>query len=210
MSSPVRVLIVAADPLARNALSALLRDHDALLVAGQAAASEDLAAVVAVYRPDVLLWDAGWDGAARADTFATVAEALPPFLAIAPADAAAALWAAGARGVVGRDVAAHKLAIALAAVAGDLCVFEPAQADAGEWTPPVAGAMTALVEPLTPREMDVLRAVADGLSNKLIARALDISEHTVKYHVNSILGKLDAQSRTDAVVRATRAGILLL
>jgi DNA-binding NarL/FixJ family response regulator len=52
--------------------------------------------------------------------------------------------------------------------------------------------------------------MAQGLSNKLIARQLDITEHTVKFHVNAILGKLGAQSRTEAVVRATRAGLILL
>jgi DNA-binding NarL/FixJ family response regulator len=58
--------------------------------------------------------------------------------------------------------------------------------------------------------MEVLQAVAQGLSNKLIARQLTISEHTVKFHLNAILGKLGAHSRTDAVVRATRAGLLRL
>jgi DNA-binding NarL/FixJ family response regulator len=66
------------------------------------------------------------------------------------------------------------------------------------------------IEHLSARELDVLRGMAEGLSNKQIARALGISEHTVKFHINAILGKLDAQSRTEAVVRATRAGLILL
>ena len=57
-----------------------------------------------------------------------------------------------------------------------------------------------LVEPLSPRELDVLRGMAEGLSNKQLARSLDISEHTVKFHINAILGKLGAQSRTEAGV----------
>jgi DNA-binding NarL/FixJ family response regulator len=75
---------------------------------------------------------------------------------------------------------------------------------------PVAVADETLIEPLSARERDVLRLMAEGLSNKLIARDLGISEHTVKYHVNAILGKLGAQSRTEAVVRATRIGLILL
>ena len=67
-----------------------------------------------------------------------------------------------------------------------------------------------LIESLTTREHDVLVLVADGLSNREIAHDLAISEHTVKFHVNAILGKLAAQSRTEAVVRATRLGLLLL
>ena len=56
----------------------------------------------------------------------------------------------------------------------------------------------------------MLAGLAEGLSNKQIARSLGISEHTVKFHINAILGKLGAQSRTEAVVRATRAGLILL
>ena len=68
----------------------------------------------------------------------------------------------------------------------------------------------ALVEPLTPRELEVLRLMAEGLPNKTIAARLEISEHTVKFHVNTILGKLGVASRTEAVVRATRLGLILL
>jgi DNA-binding NarL/FixJ family response regulator len=58
--------------------------------------------------------------------------------------------------------------------------------------------------------LEVLQLLAEGLPNKAIARRLDISDHTVKFHVNAILSKLGAQSRTDAVVRATRLGLILL
>ena len=68
----------------------------------------------------------------------------------------------------------------------------------------------ASAEALTPREQEVLQLLAEGLPNKTIADRLYISEHTVKFHVNAILSKLGAQSRTEAVVRATRLGILLL
>ena len=63
---------------------------------------------------------------------------------------------------------------------------------------------------LTPREHEVLGLVAEGLPNKSIADHLSISEHTVRFHVNSIMSKLGAQSRTEAVTRATRLGLLLL
>jgi DNA-binding NarL/FixJ family response regulator len=67
-----------------------------------------------------------------------------------------------------------------------------------------------LVEELTPRELEVLRLLAEGLSNKAIAQQLDISDHTVKFHVNAIMSKLGAQSRTAAVVQATRLGLIVL
>jgi DNA-binding NarL/FixJ family response regulator len=56
----------------------------------------------------------------------------------------------------------------------------------------------------------VLQLLAEGLANKAIAQRLQVSEHTVKFHVNAILGKLNASSRTDAVVRATRLGLIIL
>ena len=65
-------------------------------------------------------------------------------------------------------------------------------------------------EPLTARELQVLRLLAEGLANKAIAQRLAISEHTVKFHVNAIMGKLGADSRTEAVVRASRLGLILL
>jgi DNA-binding NarL/FixJ family response regulator len=63
---------------------------------------------------------------------------------------------------------------------------------------------------LTARELDVLAALADGASNKAIARRLGISFHTVKFHVASILAKLDAESRTEAVTQAARLGLVML
>jgi len=65
-------------------------------------------------------------------------------------------------------------------------------------------------DPLTPRELEVLGLIAEGLPNKRVAQRLGISEHTVKYHINAILGKLEAESRTEAVTRAARLGWLIL
>lgn len=65
-----------------------------------------------------------------------------------------------------------------------------------------------VVEALTPREHDVLTLVADGLPNREIARQLGISEHTVKFHLASVFGKLGASSRTEAVQRALRMGLI--
>ena len=66
------------------------------------------------------------------------------------------------------------------------------------------------VEPLTPRELGVLRLLGEGLPNKAVAARLEVSENTVKFHVNAIFGKLGVQSRTEAVVRATRLGLIPL
>jgi len=110
-------------------------------------------------------------------------------------------YMAGARGLLPRDTGSERLAAALLAAAQGLAVLDPALA-----VPVLGGrdqAVPALVEALTPRELEVLQLLAEGLPNKAIAHRLDISEHTVKFHVNAVMGKLGAQSRTEAVVRAT-------
>ena len=75
---------------------------------------------------------------------------------------------------------------------------------------PVDAGRTPLVEPLTPREREVLALVAEGLANKAIAHALGISDQTVKFHVAAIIAKLGATNRTDAVRRAVRRGLIAL
>jgi DNA-binding NarL/FixJ family response regulator len=72
----------------------------------------------------------------------------------------------------------------------------------------VPAATESVAENLTPREMETLEMLAEGLSNKQIAARLSISEHTAKFHVNSILGKLNAATRTEAVMRGLRTGLL--
>ena len=73
-----------------------------------------------------------------------------------------------------------------------------------------AGNELVLIEPLTPREHEVLALVADGLRNREIAKRLGVSEHTVKFHLAAVFGKLGASSRTDAVRRGFRLGIIQL
>ncbi len=98
------------------------------------------------------------------------------------------------------------LAAAFRCTAAGLYVLSPHFADD---IPAVRSeALSAPIEPLTEREREVLQLMAEGLANRAIARRLDISEHTVKFHANAIFGKLDVQSRTEAVVRATRAGLI--
>lgn len=202
----IQLLLVADDPLARAGLGAILAGQPAVAVAGQTG-SADLAAAQHAFLPEVVIWDLGWEPARRMDALSAFADAAPPVIALlATPDAASAALAAGARGLLPRDVDGAQIAAAAAAVAQGLLVFgadlvalPPALAQDGE-----------LVEPLSPRELEVLRRMAEGLANKQIARELEISEHTVKFHVNAVLGKLGAQSRTEAVVRATRAGLILL
>jgi len=115
---------------------------------------------------------------------------------------------AGVRGIVPRDLRAGQLRAALEAVAQGLVVLRPNELQVQR-----AGGVPEeafdLVEPLTGREREVLQMLARGLGNREIATRLKISEHTVKFHVTSILGKLGASTRTEAVSVALRRGLLL-
>jgi len=212
----LRVLIVADDPLARAGLATLLTHQPDCTVVGQMAAHTDILAGLHLYQPDVVVWDLGWEptlGPAEAPTglerLAEVRDTGQPVVALLPDDRYATLvWASGVRGLLLRDVHAATLALALPAVAQGLVVCDAALVSGllSVRQPP----LMSPAEVLTPREQEVLQRLAEGLPNKTIADRLHISEHTVKFHVNAILSKLGAQSRTEAVVRATRLGLLLL
>lgn len=206
---PIRILICAGDLVGRLGLTALLQDDAMVAVSGQCAPNDDLAAALTLYTPDVVLWDMGWSAADSLTALNETVEQGPPVLAlIADVADAAAVWAAGPRGLLLRDGSPDALKAALVALAHGLSLFDPTLAVAG--IAPRLADEELLIEPLTPRELEVLQSVARGLSNKLIAHHLTISEHTVKFHINAILGKLGAQSRTEAVVRATRVGLIRL
>lgn len=199
----MRVLIVADDPLARTGLAALLAERDGCTVVGQLPGDDKLAAEALVYRPAVLLWDLGWE--ADAVDLPDFSESAWPVIALVPDVALGpAVQSAGARGVLRRDAPPETLIAALGAACAGLSVFDaalrkalfPARAD------------LPLAAEFTPRELDVLRLLVDGLSNRAIAQQLAISDNTVKFHLNAILGKLNAQSRTEAVVSAIRLGVI--
>jgi DNA-binding NarL/FixJ family response regulator len=126
-------------------------------------------------------------------------------LARTAAEAGEAL-AAGARGAIVRTSSPSRLHAALVAVAEGLTVTDD------ETQRPFAAVRTeeTLAEPLTAREREVLTLLSGGMTNKEIASRLGITEHTVKFHVNAILGKLDAETRTEAVVHAAQLGIIVL
>ncbi|WP_380068645.1 LuxR C-terminal-related transcriptional regulator [Dankookia sp. GCM10030260] len=129
----------------------------------------------------------------------------PPVLVLAEGAAAVAALKAGARAVLSPDAPAAQLEATLAAVARGLAVLPPAALAS------LAGRDAVPVEAgLTRREREVLDLLAAGASNKVIARRLNLSFHTAKAHVASVLQKLGAGSRADAVARGARAGLVLL
>lgn len=208
------LLVAARQPIARAGLAGLLADRDDLAVVGQAATAEDAERQAAELRPSVVLaaWDAG-----HFDEVLALAEALEvtatPLVLLgeppAPADLNAYLRR-GVRGFLMPDASADQVAAALVAVAQGLAVLDGALGSALAPGRAIQSVEFAPDEPLTEREREVLELLALGLPNKTIAARLRISEHTVKFHVGSIMAKLDAASRTEAVTRAARAGLLAL
>jgi len=207
----LRVLVIADDPLARTGLSMLLSGEPGCLVIGQVESEHDLDEAWATFQPDVLLWDLGWepDLETMDEQIAFLAEdtAWPALLLVPDEDLAGPAWGAGARAVLRRDANPAAIAAALRGVVQGLLIVDPAFR--GLLVAPVVPT-SDLVEELTPRELEVLQLVAEGLANRAIGQRLNISPHTVKFHLNALMGKLEAQSRTEAVVRATRLGLIML
>jgi len=122
---------------------------------------------------------------------------------------------AGVRAVLPRNVTSTEIVAAIEAVAAGLYVFHAADVDSipnlrtapGEPAPELG---EPLLEPLTPREIEVLQLLSAGLGNKEIAAHLNISEHTAKFHVASIMGKLGAATRTEAVTLGIRHGLVMI
>jgi DNA-binding NarL/FixJ family response regulator len=114
---------------------------------------------------------------------------------------------AGVRGVIPRDAPESEIVAGVDAAAAGLIVLHPRWLDAARSHRVSVGART---EALSPREIEVLRLMAEGASNKTIAWRLSISEHTVKFHVNSIFSKMGVSSRTEAVMGGLRAGLVPL
>jgi DNA-binding CsgD family transcriptional regulator len=142
--------------------------------------------------------------AVLSDAAPTALEPLPS-LVLAAGPAALAALRAGARAVLSPEAPAAELAAALGALRAGLLAMPPEA---------LAALLGRRAEPagagLTPREQEVLGLLAAGASNKLIARRLGLSFHTVKAHVAAVLAKLGAGSRADAVARGARAGLVLL
>jgi len=215
----ISVFIVAATPLERSGLENLLASRH-MEVAGSFANLEDLEGRLDDEPLDAILVDSTGEPFERLlDSLIAsgLASDFSVVLLVEPASLAAFSTAlrAGVRAVLPNDIAPDQLAAALQAAANGLLVLHPTQVSAqvhanGFALPARSRELDELAEPLTPRESEILQMLASGLGNKEIAAKLAISEHTVKFHVASILGKLGAASRTEAVSLGIRRGLVLL
>jgi two-component system, NarL family, nitrate/nitrite response regulator NarL len=209
----LRVLIIADDPLVRAGLATILEDQPGFDVYSGVSDRSEILASIDSFQADILLWDLGWDGgderlSEKLETIDELKEAQLDVIALVGDDTSIReVWAAGVGGLLHRGAIGEQLGAAIRSIATGLTVIDPLfQAELMI----SAGQGSQLAESLTQREMEVLKLLAQGMTNKTIALQLEVSEHTVKFHINALFGKLSAQSRTEAVVRASRIGLILL
>jgi two-component system, NarL family, nitrate/nitrite response regulator NarL len=202
----LRVFVAGDDPLARGGVTLLLSGQVKVTVVGQSTLSEDWSALAAASGAHAIVVDgAALDSPTRERLRSA---ALPVLVLVGSQDEAADALGAGAQAALSRDGDAARLVAALrASVRGLIAVDERFSA---ALVREQRRALPAPVESLTARERQVLELLAQGLPNKVIAQRLSISEHTAKFHVNAILSKLGADSRTEAVVQAARLGLVAL
>jgi DNA-binding NarL/FixJ family response regulator len=211
----IRVLVWAKSAITRAGLEAIVQAEARFELAGGGSRSADLLTTIHEFAPDAVLLD-------LADT--PLARLLPGFADQPAAPAVVVLLEiirradvlrllhTGVRAVIARESHPQEIAAALQAAYDGLAAFSPeildvllptsAELTSGDELPPG--------EPLTERESAVLTLMAEGAGNKEIAARLHISEHTVKFHVSSILNKLGAATRTEAVSRGYREGLILM
>ncbi|MCX4745386.1 response regulator transcription factor [Kitasatospora sp. NBC_01287] len=216
-----RVLVVDDQVLIRVGLAALLRAAPGMEVVGEAAGGEEAVALAAAEHPDIVLMDIrmpGMDGITATTRILTgAAEPRPRIIILTTFDLDEYVYAAlraGAAGFLLKDTPPERLLAAVETVAAGDMLFAPtvvcrlieayAHRAAGRGAPPPPG-----LDPLTSRELDVLRLVGQGLSNPEIAGRLVVSVATVKTHLNRIMAKLSLSSRAQAVVLAYETGLVV-
>lgn len=209
----VAIAIVSTDPLLCRSLEQLLRDEPIVALIGRVDEPHALTTLAKKHPVDVALIHAP-----SAKLFTDWQISYPEAVWIAIIDdvgeeICVSAMGAGASGILPRSVAREEILAAIKAVRSGLVVFPrqlfPLLLNAA----PLIGEHDRGHEhraQLTPRELEVLAAMADGASNKAIARRLGISFHTAKFHVAAILEKLQSDSRTEAVMKAAQLGVVML
>jgi len=193
----IRLFVVARSAVVRAGLEALARQRDTFVLAGSAASLPATAPDADV----VLADDAGSEWSVDLP-LVVLGDGSPEWTMEA--------LRSGARAALPRDASAIEIVAAVEAAAAGLVAVPAASVAALARSRPLDRNDDTPVQPLTPREIEVLRMLAEGFGNKTIAWKLNISEHTVKFHVASILTKLNAGTRTEAVTAGVRRGLILV
>jgi len=205
----IRILVVDDHPVVREGLVAILEDEAEFEIAGAVGSAEEAIAAAGRRHPDIVLLDLELPDVGGIDAIPRLAAAAPEarvvvLTAYDTEERVLGALRAGARGYLLKGATGDEIARAIREV----------HAGGSHLAARVAGKVVAQVRTpgrtttLTQRERAVLRLVADGLSSKQIAGRLRITERTVKFHVGSILNKLGAENRAQAVAEAARRGLL--
>jgi DNA-binding NarL/FixJ family response regulator len=193
----MRVLVAAASAVTRAGLKALVEDSTGAVAAGTCG-TDDIVGCAHELNPDAILWQVSPDEDA-ASTLRALADFNPVLIC---ADPTLDLIKGGAHGVLPLNASADQIAASLEAAATGLAVFPL------DYLVPAPDTKTPSI--LTARETEVLRMIAEGLANKEIAWRLGISDHTVKFHVSALLGKLGVSGRAEAISAGIRQGLIML
>jgi len=203
----LRVLVADDHPVVREGLAALINRRPDMAVVAEASTGQEAVEQFLLHRPDVALLDLRMPEMDGVEVIAAIREQVPTARLVvlttyADEEDIHRSLRAGARGYLLKDAPRDELLDCVRAVHDGQTVIPPAIA--------LKLASRLMATELTPRELDVLRLLATGKSNKQIAAALFIAEGTVKTHVNALLRKLDAADRTGVVTLALKRGLLRL
>ena len=213
MSSPIRLLVADDHEIVREGLCTLFSEEPDLLVVGEAKCGEEAVRLAVALTPDVVLMDLmmpGLDGIEATRRILGEAPAVRILVLTTFADEphVRRAIAAGAHGFLLKDVLKEELLRSIRAVAeGRPALHAEAQRHLMRR---IVGGGRPVADELTERELAVLQLIGRGRSNKEIAKALHLSEGTVKGHVSAVLGKLGVEDRTQAALFAVREGLVPL
>ena len=213
MSEKIRILIADDHPVVRDGLVAILSTQDDFEVVGEAGNGRETVALAAERQPNVVLLDLEMPEMDGVETLRQLRQTksnvrVIVFTAFDTDERILTAVQAGAQGYLLKGAPRQELVHAVRVVHSGGSLLQPIVAS--RLLRQVSQEPGQPVEPLTPREVEVLERLAQGLQNKEIAAELVISERTVKFHVSAILGKLDAGNRTEAVAIAAQRGLINL
>ena len=213
----IRVLVASASAVRRAGLETIIKTTPPLKLVSSAHGISALSAQAREFQPDIILADLERADPKFIALVSSIWQAHAPPIFVILIDAPDSGWTsralrAGVKAILPRDALSEEIFSAIQAVHAGFVILDPevTQELARHVHLASAHRVPAALDELTTREIEVLRMMADGLGNKQIASRLGISDHTIKFHISSILDKLGASSRTEAVTLGIRMGLILL
>ena len=214
----IRVLVASASAVRRAGLETIIKTTPPLKLVSSAHGISALSTQAREFQPDVILADLERADPKFIALVSSIWQAHAPPIFVILIDAPDSGWTsralrAGVKAILPRDALSEEIFSAIRAVYAGFVILDPevtqelarhVHLESADHVP------AAALDELTTREIEVLRMMAEGLGNKQIASRLGISDHTIKFHISSILDKLGASSRTEAVTLGIRMGLILL